>query len=286
MHSSGRAKHEACPACRARGADQRGDNLGRYPDGHAWCFSCGYYEGTDAEKRMFSVLRAGPEWRRKELDSEEGFLQFPTDFSRYIPQAPMEWLKKYGIVNQEIIKHRFGWSEERKMLIMPVFDTDNRVKMWQGRNFNITNTELKYLTKGPKSDIVHIVWPEGYKLVEETFKGITRVVIVEGLLDAIKVGRVTPAVPLWGSKAPLQLLRKLSKQFERLGVWLDSDKTAEAVRTAIRASQYMHSYVISTNSDPKEYSEVAIKFCVTEGDKDKAFKMKDDGFQMIGAQRG
>ena len=34
-------RHEPCPSCGSK------DNLGRYTDGHAHCFGCGYYEHGD-----------------------------------------------------------------------------------------------------------------------------------------------------------------------------------------------------------------------------------------------
>src|SRR5262245_33920209 len=34
---------EPCPACGSR------DNLGRYDDGHGWCFGCKHYEHGDGE---------------------------------------------------------------------------------------------------------------------------------------------------------------------------------------------------------------------------------------------
>ena len=37
-------RHEACPACKKNGADTKGDNLARYSDGSAYCFSCKYSE--------------------------------------------------------------------------------------------------------------------------------------------------------------------------------------------------------------------------------------------------
>jgi len=40
--------HEPCPQCGSR------DNLGRYSDGHGWCFGCGYYEkGEQVETSPF-----------------------------------------------------------------------------------------------------------------------------------------------------------------------------------------------------------------------------------------
>jgi twinkle protein len=38
---------EACPKCRANGRDNSGDNLARYSNGGAYCFSCEYFEKGD-----------------------------------------------------------------------------------------------------------------------------------------------------------------------------------------------------------------------------------------------
>lgn len=47
-------RHEPCPACGSR------DNLGRFSDGHAWCFGCGYYErATDSPERNGRTHRRG-----------------------------------------------------------------------------------------------------------------------------------------------------------------------------------------------------------------------------------
>lgn len=35
---------EPCPRCRENGLDWDGDNLGRYSDGHGYCYACEYYE--------------------------------------------------------------------------------------------------------------------------------------------------------------------------------------------------------------------------------------------------
>jgi hypothetical protein len=47
MTESAIIRHEPCPHCGSR------DNLGRYDDGHGYCFGCGAYEageGEEAEK--------------------------------------------------------------------------------------------------------------------------------------------------------------------------------------------------------------------------------------------
>lgn len=54
---------EACPECRASGADNSGDNLARYDDGGAYCFACGHSERSGdapshstSKKKTSSVL--------------------------------------------------------------------------------------------------------------------------------------------------------------------------------------------------------------------------------------
>lgn len=279
-HVSGATKHEACPACRTRGADTRGDNLGRYPDGHAWCFSCGYYEPPDVEKEMFNAFRTAPSWRKEEIESNDNFVMFPTDFTRYIPIPALKWLGKYGITSKDITKHKFGWSPSLKRLIMPVFDADNRVVMWQGRSLE---KEPKYLTRGPVSGICHLITSPDWTHGKAAVTGTLEVILTEGLLDAIKVARLVPAVPLWGSNASLELLRKLAKQFELMGVWLDPDKTPQAVRTALRASQFVPSYVITSTEDPKVYSEDQIVRFVDEAGKPSKRIWKDDELPVANA---
>jgi twinkle protein len=45
-NSSEFLRHEACPNCGSN------DNLGRYTDGHGYCFGCGYYEGGEGEAKV------------------------------------------------------------------------------------------------------------------------------------------------------------------------------------------------------------------------------------------
>ena len=40
---------EPCPACREEGGDSSGDNLARYEDGGAFCFSCGHKERAEGQ---------------------------------------------------------------------------------------------------------------------------------------------------------------------------------------------------------------------------------------------
>ena len=63
--------HEPCPACGSR------NNLGRYDDGHGYCFGCGYYEPgegslqTNSKPRMTFTLKGNAEPLPKRKISED-----------------------------------------------------------------------------------------------------------------------------------------------------------------------------------------------------------------------
>lgn len=59
---------ERCPACETNGGDLNGDNLGRYSDGHGFCFACGHYEHGDA--------RTSTNERGNETTGDKRFLPF------------------------------------------------------------------------------------------------------------------------------------------------------------------------------------------------------------------
>jgi hypothetical protein len=176
-------------------------------------------------------------------------LKFPKDYmplgSAIHSKTGQAWLRKYRITDAEIKTHHIGWSMDQQMLIFPVFQ-EGKMVMWQGRNFN---GGPKYLTEGPKSDVMNLVGNSKCKDV---------VVVTEDLISAIAVGRLYQACPLYGATMGLGLIQKLSERFEYLGIWLDSDKTREAVEIALRASQWIPTFVVETLWDPKEYGEQAI----------------------------
>lgn len=255
-------KRGACPRCRSNGKDRSGDNLALYPDGHSYCYSCGYWEISPLRKRIENKMTSS---------NVITIVKLPDDTTGYIPIEAAQWLRQYGITAQEVEKHKFMWSEKCKLLICPIFGADNTIIAWQGRNFktklipvfgDLTDdpkdgkiqygdrSELdgpKYFSKGQLGDILHIISP--IKNVCDP----TTIVIVEGVIDAIKVGRVFNCMPLFGSHMSLGTLRRLKARFITVGVWLDPDKTVEAVKTALRASQLMRSFVVVSTRDPKEY---------------------------------
>jgi hypothetical protein len=173
-------------------------------------------------------------------------LDFPRDYmplaSGIFGKPGLLWLRKYGIDDKTIEEYKIGWSQERFMLIFPVFDSQGNLVMWQGRNFR--DSGGKYLTKGPKSDIMYLTGNPYEKDI---------LVVTEDFISALKVGVIYQSMPLWGSTMSLGLIKKVASRFSQLGVWLDRDKAKESVEIALRASQYLPTFVVESTFDPKDY---------------------------------
>ncbi|MDX9757148.1 MAG: hypothetical protein RBT52_06580 [Sulfurimonas sp.] len=118
--------------------------------------------------------------------------------------------------------------------------------MWQGRNFG--ENKPKYITKGAKN-VLHILGRESSQVPDS-------IILTEDLISAIKVSRVTPSMPLWGSFVSLEDAKRLSERFAKAILWLDKDKAQEAFKQAQKLSYLFKGGVscIRTERDPKEYS--------------------------------
>lgn len=255
-------RREPCPKCRAEGKDHTGDNVAVYSNGDKYCFAGHGVVGR--EYKTLHQIMADVRAKQKPMYDVPKDLDWPADATPlqtalYAKNA-QAWLRMKGITPMEIEKHKMAWSQERQLLLFPVFNTNGEMIMWQGRNFGHGS---KYLTKGPKADILH--------LVGNSKSG--TIIACEDLVSAIKVGRQFQAVPLWGSEMSLTLIREAAKRFDDLGIWLDPDKNVKAVEIALRASQYLPTFVCNTVEDPKEYGDEQIAE-VIEG-----FRYKDRLYQ-------
>ncbi len=239
-------QHTSCPECGSK------DNLGVYTD-HEYCFGCGYHSFTD------NAIHSLSENRRRHRDVSS--VVIPPDYDSHIPRGGLEWLNKYKLTPQEIYGNRIGWSEGGILirssivfapcLIFPVYDNYGNLLMWQGRYFGDDKDVPKYYTRGGK-DLLHILGKRNKEKDE--------IVLTEDLISAIKVSRVTRAMPVFGSSISQPQLVRLLSQTDSLCFWLDSDKEKEARRLLKRASQWFRNVrVVSTPLDPKEYDTEAIK---------------------------
>lgn len=181
-------------------------------------------------------------------------LALPRDCTPTLPPVCWAWLLKYGITEDEARSYRFCYSPRLTSLILPIYRGD-RLVYYQARSFGPGNKQKYLNVKGRARGRVFFV-PN--RILDED----PRVVLVEDILSAIKVNRVTNSLALLYSHVPAELVIKLCKRGRRPIIWLDDDKKQQAVvfTSKFRSWGYPVRTVI-TPLDPKCYkSEDVQKF--------------------------
>jgi hypothetical protein len=225
-------KHHPCPKCGSS------DAYAEYSDGGYWCFSC------QKGKRPESSLETVKKYFHKEGTISKGMEPLPYDVTDNITGEPLAWLRKYNLTPEELFNNNILWSESRQMLIMPYY-ADGNLLCWQGR-FVPTRKPYKTHTEGK---------PEEHLLLHYSGSPDSAVCVVEDTISGIKVSRVMTSCVLWGSNLSNQKAQLLSKYFDHLVLWLDGDKTREAMKFYTRYGwMFKSARVISTDRDPKEHT--------------------------------
>lgn len=223
----------------------------RTPKGYLYhCFNCGWAgfkplgdsssTSIDYSREYLSNIKNA----NKETFIENKKILLPYDFTYEIPYKGKLWLDKYYITEDEIKRYRFGYSEKMNRLILPLYDPSGELIYWQGRNLNKpTKDSPKYINvKSRKSSFC-------------IFGSGPTCVLVEDILSAIKVGRVTTCIPLLGSYISTNMLTFINK-YETILIWLDEDKRFDSLKYSkkIRIFTGKPCRSIITELDPKEYN--------------------------------
>lgn len=235
-----------CPACAKKGKDTHGDNLVTYPDGHSYCFSCGYGRPGSIENRL-----------QKSTKKVWITVALPEDFDFKIPEKAEKWVHQF-LTPKQLRDNTVGWSEEEQKLIFPFLDPYNTVLGWQGRYFGDDPTKPKWFSQGNLQDIYHILPIKSFNTKD--------ICLVEDIISAIKVSDVCNVMPLFGAViAPRHLTRLHLLGYNKIHIWLDPDKHSEMVGFAQQARTYGFSvHTILSNKDPKYYSFEEIKKTIYE----------------------
>lgn len=226
-------RHQQCPKCAEIGRDTSRDNMAVYKDGSTWCFSCGYRESAN--------VIALPE---PKTDINLPFLvdDLPTENQAY--------LERY-LTPEEIKTFKFKYAPAMGRHVYYVQD-GNKI-FYEARS--VIKGKPKSLQFGEKP----------YHLLGNPADGSDTIVLVEDILSAIVVGRYFSALPLFGSHLPPDWVSNLIKPGfpRRIVVWLDSDKTKEAIDIARSISMFKECLIIQTPQDPKDSGDV-VKELVTD----------------------
>lgn len=235
-----------CPACRRLGRDTRGDNLVRYSNGGAHCFSCQYYER--ATKMESPLLIAAGDTRTP-----------PSDLVYVLPAANVTYLKSYGLTDQEIANNfRYSPKWDRHVYVCPA------LPLYQMTGGNGLFYESRSLDPRYTKTIQHGTKP--YK-IKGNVESSGALVIVEDIISAIKLERQYGVLCLHGSFMPADILSRLCRftNISYLIWWLDNDKYAAAAQYCEKAMALnMYGATILTEKDPKCYTDTEISNEVDE----------------------
>ena len=221
-------RHLPCEYCGSR------DNAYQYPDG-IWCFGCKRYTPNKTSINNVKETLHGTK------NTTGKSYSIPTDCSFTIPPVPYLWLSNYGLTNDEIQRNNIKWSESKKSLVFPIYNNSELV-FWQERKFG---TDKRWISHGSKPDAV---LGAGDPLV-----------LVEDIISAIRVSKVTACKPLFGSAINVNIFLRIKEKYSACKIWLDYDKAKDSIKYATQGSMFIPTQSIITIKDPKCYTTKEIK---------------------------
>ena len=151
-------------------------------------------------------------------------------------------MSKFNLTEQEL--DLFSYDTSTGRVVYPIYDGYGKLCFYQARAYD--GSEPKALTYGNK--IYHTIGPKSDKLV-----------IVEDIISAIKVGRYIQTFPLFGSSIKKEIIPQIVDLNQHIFLWLDADKYKEALKLAkMLRSRGKHTGVIYTKEDPKDLDDIII----------------------------
>ena len=146
---------------------------------------------------------------------------------------------------------------------MPVYENGSNSKLiyWQGRNLGkVTPEKPKYINaKQERSDIFFRVEQEGIEANK------SKVVLVEDVVSAIKIGRQFNCIALLTTSMPNEFIQELARSGRAVIIWLDYDKRAKMIRDVLKLQSFgIKARRVLTVKDPKAYSDEEIKELLNE----------------------
>lgn len=238
-------RHTSCPKCGSS------DALALYQGGSSFCFSCRTSRRGSTSPYITSSINSETSG---EVDEK---IILPDDVSFNYAPICVDWISKYGVSVDELIKNKVYWSEEKQQLIFTFWDEAGNFLLWQARNFGRWS-KIKYITKGKPDQILPIYQMVGLGGIPKLQ---IRLVIVEDCISAIKCSRVAASMPVLGSSLSLNKLTRLSHLpgLSSVVVWLDGNMYDKAQQIAKRLQLLgLEARAIWTKADPKEYENEEI----------------------------
>lgn len=230
--------HQPCSTCNSS------DGLTEY-EKNTYCFSCGEFKYKGKTPTEFEHYF--PIW--EDTHTEEG-LQLPYTTNSKFNHRAESWLMKNGltpalrslyrigfVANETVPVPKSKWTVKlQNRIIFPCYGV-NGLLYYQARATD-PDDKVKYYTIGEKAPF----WAHRH----EDKKSI---VITEDIVSTIRAGIITNAVALCGTKFSKELLLQLTENYDRIIVWMDSDRAGvRAARELTKRLRLLTDNVVKVRS--------------------------------------
>ncbi len=209
-------RHEPCPKCGSR------DNLGRYSDGHGYCFGCGYYE---KEEGMESTQPSSEKFGFTSVSSEDSEEQ-----ETIFKEGEVKPLAKRGINLETCQKfdYQIGEHNGKKCQIANYYQ-DGKVFAQKIR----TPSKTFHWIGEPSGLYGQWLWRDGGKMI----------VVTEGEIDCLSVSMaqqnkwacVSVKNGAQGAKRDIQKSLEWLEKFETVVFMFDMDEAGQRAAQACAA---------------------------------------------------
>lgn len=245
-------------------------------------FNCPFHEdthghlGVNLQKKVFHCFKCNVSGRLNELetplnnfkekverylygDPDTGMattpqLHLPREYKQASEQSgiPYRYLIQRELTKQEIDKYHLGYCSEGEFIdriIIPVY-TEGKLTYFMGRSY--TNRAPKYM---------NAPIPKAGNVFKTFTKRQNKAIICEGAFDAIRIGRLFPAIALLGKvlNGSEQII-SIMKSTKEAYVMLDRDAESEGFKTSCILNYYLSTKVMFIkDKDPGSMSMKELK---------------------------
>jgi DNA primase len=177
-------------------------------------------------------------------------VRFPHGCVDEIPAIGLAWLYKYGLTDLDIDRFNICYSNTLNRVVLPVYDSMGELVYYQARNLG------EVTEKSPKYMNVKARGRKNIYFVVDQFGNGDRVVVVEDILSAIRVGNHECCYGLLNAYIPDDLILFLSKTYPEIVLWLDPDKINRMTDRVKRYRSFgINVRMIRASQDPKYYTD-------------------------------
>ncbi len=247
---TGHKTRSDCPKC-GEGTNTNAAIINHAVRGYSlFCNACGHNpfesKGTQSLADLAELKRLN-----EEALQPISKLELPNDYTTTIPVEGRLWLYSAGLTESTIRENKIGYSENLRRVVLPVYDSNNRLIWFQGRAI-LKGQKPKYIQPSrDKGRAIFLKRPDSH-----TDSGI---ILVEDILSAIRVGKHITTASLLGTKVNSEQAC-IIKDYIKATTWLDGDKAGRRGAYNIRKTLGLVCEVgnIVTTVDPKRLSDKQI----------------------------